>query len=115
LIATDIYPPDSESVMVTIEGNHFVVNPNNTLDSYRPDESTLIVRNQKKQVILYVRYMNKDTIRIAGVFNFPGFKTTYITQQGELYQVGSPRGGLQSNNCAINANVTIHQTEGVYF
>jgi len=45
----------------------------------RPDASTLIVYDQSDLEILYVRYLNKNAVRIRGVVQVPGSLPIYIT------------------------------------
>jgi hypothetical protein len=66
-VSADIWGKD-EKIVATIETNQFTINLNRALPMMRPDEHTLLVRDEKKEPVLYVRFMNPNAIRIAGLF-----------------------------------------------
>lgn len=59
-------------VIVAFEKGHFTVVQSNILDMKRPDRSTLIVRDQYKNEVLDVRYLNKRSLEISGLLRYPG-------------------------------------------
>ena len=59
-------------VIVAFEKGHFTVVQSNILDMRRPDRSTLIVRDQYKNVVLDVKYLNKKSLEISGLLRYPG-------------------------------------------
>lgn len=58
-------------VVVTFEKGHFTVVQANILDMKRPDRSTLIVRDQYKNEVLNIRYLNKKSLLVSGVLRYP--------------------------------------------
>ena len=59
-------------VIVAFEKGHFTVVQSNILDMRRPDKSTLIVRDQYKNTVLDARYLNKRSLEISGLLQYPG-------------------------------------------
>jgi len=59
-------------VIVAFEKGHFTVVQSNILDMSRPDRSTLIVRDQYKNIVLDARYLNTQTLEISGLLRYPG-------------------------------------------
>jgi hypothetical protein len=59
-------------VIVAFEKGHFTVVQTNILDMRRPDRSTLIIRDQYKNTVLDLRYLNKKSLEISGLLRYPG-------------------------------------------
>lgn len=60
------------NLIVRLDKNEFRVNPNNYFDYKRPDRSTLIVSDQKGNVVINARYMNDRSLRVTGLFHSLG-------------------------------------------
>lgn len=71
-LSTDIFDKEGR-VVVTFEHGRFTVVQSNILDMKRPDRSTLIVRNQFKDEVLNVRYLNKHSVQFSGLLQYPEF------------------------------------------
>ena len=71
-IALSVDILDSEGkVLVTFEKGHFTVAQRRILDIKRPDRSTLVVRDENKNEVLNVRYLNKRSIQFSGLLRYP--------------------------------------------
>jgi hypothetical protein len=65
--------PDTDGrIIAKIDQNSLHINPNRILDKERPDESTLIVRDEFGRTVLRVRYNNASYMTISGILNYQG-------------------------------------------
>lgn len=74
-------------VIVAFEKGHFTVVQSNILDMRRPDRSTLIVRDQYKNTVLDVRYLNKKSLEISGLLRYPGVGIIQIPKTSAVYGI----------------------------
>lgn len=81
-------------VIVAFEKGHFTVVQTNILDMRRPDRSTLIVRDQYKNEVLDVRYLNKRSLRISGQLQYPGFGIIQIPKTSAVNGVCAGEGSV---------------------
>jgi hypothetical protein len=87
---------DATGLIAEIVDNEFTVNPNNTFKTERPDASTLIVRDRWGNEAVRVEYLNREAVRITGVFFVPDRKPI-IVKTDEIFDTGS---GNRTNICA---------------
>ena len=85
---------NQRKVITTFEKGRFTVDQSNILDMKRPDRSTLIVRDQYKNEVLNVRYLNRTSLQISGVLRYPGAGVISI-----------PKTSAVNGMCAGNAEV----------
>jgi hypothetical protein len=91
-------------IIASIDGNNFRVNPNNIFDKKRPDESTLIVYDQFKTVVLSVRLDSSRYMTVSGSLNY---KNRFML----LPDGSTVIGGLKAeNNCSYGMSL-----DGNYF
>lgn len=69
-ISVKIYSEDGRIVTKVLK-NAFDVNRNNIFKEERPDDSTLIVIDQRDQRVLYIRYRNKYEIQFDARLWYP--------------------------------------------
>jgi hypothetical protein len=72
LISADLFDA-SGNLIATIRNNdfHAMIGESASIDR-KHDLTQLTVKDSEQQEILYVRYLNKDTVRVRGVFGCPG-------------------------------------------
>jgi hypothetical protein len=71
-------------VVVSVENDRPHVNRQSAFGWKRPDDHTLEVTDQKDRVVLHIRFMNKTTLYVEGLFYTPsgiGLKITKDTLQ----------------------------------
>ena len=73
VLSADILGEDSK-VIATFENGIFTIVQGNILDMKRPDRSTVIVRDQYKNEVLNVRYLNTSSVRLSGIIRNGGRK-----------------------------------------
>lgn len=78
-LSMDVFD-ETGKVLVTFEKGHFIVVQNNILDFGRPDKSTLIVRDQHKNEVLYVHYINPRSVQVAALLRYPDYGTVSISK-----------------------------------
>ena len=84
-IALSVDILDSESkVIVTFEEGHFIVNQSNILDMQRPDISTLLIRDQYKNEVLHIQYLNKRSLKVSGVLHYKDVGEIQIPEDGSV-------------------------------
>jgi len=81
-------------IIVSFEKGHFTVVQSNILDMRRPDRSTLIVRDQYKNEVLDVRYLNKRSLRISGLLRYPGAGIIPISKTSEVNGICAGEGDV---------------------
>jgi hypothetical protein len=67
-----------------VRDNQFIIpNENNLTIEKTGDLSTLIVHNADGDELLYIRYLNRSTFRIRGVFScpYPTLRTIFVTDE----------------------------------
>ncbi len=69
-LTVDIFDQQGK-LIVSFEKGHFAVVQTNILDMKRPNRGTLIVRDQYKNQVLDVRYLNKRSLQISGLLRYP--------------------------------------------
>jgi hypothetical protein len=79
LVNLEVWDDDGK-IIVDIQGNIFRINHFNYYEKKRPDLHTLIVYDQRKEMVLNVRYMNPSTIKITGKFKYKG-RTVDVTDE----------------------------------
>lgn len=92
---------DDGRVVVAIKNNKFIINPNNYWYFEQPDKHTLVVYDQKGNMALNVRYLNKNAIKILGTFRYstPPHAPVIIDDQ----TINLPNRVKISNGCSGNA------------
>lgn len=65
----------------------------------RSDNNQILILNSKNQVILFVRYLNPNTIKVLGTFNVPN-RPTVTVEEGQIL-IGKRK--LVINACAIDS------------
>lgn len=83
-VSSDVWTQEGK-IAVTIENNQFRVNPNNTLPVKRPDRHTLVVEDERKNQVLYVRFINPSTVRITGTFWAGGKYPVIVDDQNIIF------------------------------
>lgn len=81
-------------VIVAFEKGHFTVVQSNILDMRRPDRSTLIVRDQYKNEVLDVRYLNKRSLEISGLLRYPGVGIIQIQKTSAVNGICAGEGSV---------------------
>ncbi len=76
-LTMDIFDKD-EKIVVEFREGHFRVNPNTQFDMKRPDRSTLIVRDNYKNEVLNIRYVNRHAVRVAALLQYSQAKPVQI-------------------------------------
>jgi len=71
-------------VIVTFENGHFTVLQANILDMRRPDRSTLIVRDQFKNEVLNVHYLNRRSILFSAFLTYPEYGSVWIPKSSAV-------------------------------
>ena len=71
-------------VIVTFENGHFTVLQANILDMRRPDRSTLIVRDQFKNEVLNVHYLNRRSIQFSAFLTYPEYGSVWIPKSSAV-------------------------------
>ncbi len=74
-------------MIVTFEKGHFTVVHSNILDMKRPNSGTLIVRDQYKNEVLDVRYLNKRSLQISGLLRYPEVGSIPIGKASAITQL----------------------------
>jgi len=94
---------DSGKVVVKLVDDKPHINRNNVFDVKRPDEHTLEVIDQRDRTVLHVRFVNKTTVYVEGIFYTPSGSRLKATGQGVQLQP-NPRSGTISlgGGCAAN-------------
>jgi hypothetical protein len=85
-------------VIVTFEKGHFTVVQTNILDMKRPDRSTLIVRDQYKNEVLNVRYLNERSLQVSGLLRYPEVGVIRISKTSAV-------DGICVGNSAVAYNI----------
>jgi hypothetical protein len=58
-------------IVAEIKNNRFTLNPNNYFRRERPDKHTLVVIDQEDREVLRIRYVNRLSVKLTGVFFYP--------------------------------------------
>ena len=66
-------------IVAEIKDNVFHVNPNNYFYVERPNESSLVVHGQEGETVLNVRYLNKLSVVVQGIFRYSNRAPVTIT------------------------------------
>lgn len=86
-ISAKVFSPDGR-IIAEIDSNEFTINQNNYFKRKRPDKSTLIVYDQMNTPVLSVRYLNRTSIRVTGIFRYgnrpPVIVTDSIMSMGSI-------------------------------
>jgi hypothetical protein len=98
-IDAKIFDSDGK-IVVGIDHNIVRPNTNNIYYVEYPDPSTVIVHDQRDEVVLQVRYVNPRCVRVNGVFRYGGSVPVTITDNGIQWQ-----GGVVSSNLVGNVGV----------
>jgi hypothetical protein len=69
-VSAKVYSDDGRIVAELVD-NEFHVNPNNYFRTERKDRHSLLVYDQRSQLVLNVRFLNPSTVRVTGIFNYP--------------------------------------------
>jgi hypothetical protein len=81
-IAADLFDTDGRH-LATIQNSEFrVINGADTWVERENDLSKLIVMAGDPRELLFVHYLNKSTVRVRGVFSYPGHMTVVIRDNG---------------------------------
>jgi hypothetical protein len=86
-------------IIASIDGNNFRVNPNNIFDKKRPDESTLIVYDQFKTIVLSVRLDSSRYMTVSGSLNY---KNRFMLLPDGSTVIGGAKG---ENNCSYGMSL----------
>jgi hypothetical protein len=78
-LTMDIFDKDGK-IVVEFKDGHFKVNPNAQFDMKRPDRSTLIVRDNYKNEVLNVRYVNRHAVRVAALLQYSQARPVQILE-----------------------------------
>jgi hypothetical protein len=70
LVDAKIFDKDG-NLIAKIERNKTLVNKNFVSDFNRPDEHPLWINDNHDKQVLYVRFLNKNSLYIEGIFNLP--------------------------------------------
>jgi hypothetical protein len=81
-------------VIVTFENGHFTVLQANILDMRRPDRSTLIVRDQFKNEVLNVHYLNRRSIQFSAFLTYPEYGSIWIPKSSAVEGICVGGGGV---------------------
>jgi hypothetical protein len=117
LVDAKIFDKDG-NLIAKIEKNKTFVNRNFASDFNRPDEHTVWIKDNHDKQVLYIRFLNKTSLYIEGIFNIPDEVRAPITPHVFLevtkdYSGLRPGGGKISGSCsADNADaIGIHDPE----
>jgi hypothetical protein len=77
-ISAKLFSEDGR-IIAELHDNRFSINRNNFFRRERPDQHTLVVFDQRDVQVLYVRFINKSTIKFLGVIRHPS-KTVLISE-----------------------------------
>jgi hypothetical protein len=84
----------NKAFIAQITNNEFYVNPSNEFTLSRDDWNSLRVTDSAKNTVLYVRFLNPNTIKVLGSFYVNNASPIIITEQG--VKIG---GGMMSDTC----------------
>lgn len=99
-VSAKIFSAD-EKIVAELEDNEFHINPNNYFKIKRPDSSTLVVYDQKADIVLNVRFLNPHAIRVSGVFRAPQRKPIIINNDEVIPLFGKSTICFGNNDIAI--------------
>ena len=85
---------DQGKIIVSFEKGHFTVAQSNILDMRRPDRSTLVIRDQYKNTVLDVRYLNKKSLEISGLLRYPGVGPVLIPKTSAVNGICAGEGNV---------------------
>ena|ERR1017187_10423327 len=85
---------ENGKVIVAIEDSRPHINRNNVFGWKRPDEHTLEVTDQKDRTVLHIRFMNKTTIYVEGLFYTSSGNSLRVKK--DVLEFAAKRGGTNS-------------------
>ncbi len=94
-----LYSPDGR-IVAEIRKNEFFLNPNNYFRKERPDRHSLIVYDQRGTKVLSIRFLNRQAIKLLGIFSHVGSPPVVINES--VQQIG----GLTLSNTCFGNNGT---------
>jgi hypothetical protein len=89
---------ESGKIIAVLSSNRFDVDQQNVFRSYRPDKSTLILRDHRNVEVLNLRYLARSAFMLTGVIRLPDKKRIVITKE----YIEHPTGG-RLQGCTIQA------------
>jgi hypothetical protein len=93
-IAADLFDAEGRH-LAAIQNNEFhAINGADTWIDRENDLSKLIVMAGDPREILFVHYLNKSTVRVRGVFSYPGHMTVAIRDNGVVATKGKETSNL---------------------
>ncbi len=105
LISGILNDPDGNQVC-KIKDNKFIVNKNGHFIIDRPNEHELYIKNRSDRIFLGVKFLNKDTVSISGIFSVKNFPTVVIDNEVGIKNMDSQSNFI--NGCFYNVGVIIH-------
>jgi len=73
-----VFTDGTGNIVARIDDNKIELNIDETYSIQRPDDHEIIVLHKDRR-LLQVRYLNRDSLRVAGSFRVPGFQMVEVT------------------------------------
>jgi hypothetical protein len=83
LLSGKVFSRDGRIVAQLID-NEFFINPNNYFRKDRPDQTSLVVYDQRSREVLRVHFINPSTMKVLGVFHYPGTQPVIIREEFQM-------------------------------
>lgn len=88
IINATIYD-ESGNIVATVRENVFRCNRLKTYEATNPDQHSILVLDDSDKIILYIRYLNPQAIKVLGIFRYPEKPT--ITIEEDRIMLGNVR------------------------
>lgn len=104
LVLNAIVFDDDGKVVVALKDNQPHLNKNKAFDWQRPDAHTLDVVNEKNQVVLHIRFLNRNTVYVEGLF-YDSVGTSLKIENDKMILTGGKNKGTMNlrNNCIFDS------------
>ena len=99
-VGAELYGANGQLIARIVNNEFHAISGANSRIERQNDLSTLVVKDGKGIELLYVRYLNRTTIRARGIFGCPDHQPVAFTDEG---QVGASR-----NACFTVGRTAVH-------